>query len=272
MIWRTKKKNILKTKHPSADPDAVYPPPPDIAVNVSLPIKSKDVWRTSHLLRMDQSVVLIFLLPQRLKALVAARGDVAGRLFVRCRTGESDRNQQRGRRHPSYSCKNTLRRQVGKIANRRVMAAIGELVRPRQLGYGAPGGAKAVVHATRNFLEEEALGIPWDIPWEIPRGLSGALRSRLNAWYLNDGFLGDTVDVVPEDLQSVMATGREICLKLNLAKCEAFVFAEELSLLVAPLLLEGLSTLRLLASRLGILPVHRTLFILRNRLSTPNVP
>ncbi|OWA54844.1 hypothetical protein BV898_19237 [Hypsibius exemplaris] len=265
------------------------------------------------------------------------------------------------------ACGNTLRRLVGKIVSRRVMAAMGELVRPQQLGYGTPGGAEAVVHATRAFLEEKeetlvVLKLDFKnafntvhrnkllaaarnhlpeyyalvdqmyrhrtelffgehvLPSEsgvqqgdplgpllfclVTRGLSGAMRARLNAWYLDDFTLGDTVDVVLEDLQSVMRMGSDIGLEFNLAKCEAFVFAEdvadcqearaaihqfaptisfpgpeELSLLGAPLLLEGISTamdiktatLRLLASRLGMLPAHQALFILRNCLSTPKV-
>ncbi|OQV21743.1 hypothetical protein BV898_04321 [Hypsibius exemplaris] len=51
------------------------------------------------------------------------------------------------------------------------------------------------------------------------------MRSRLNAWYLDDGTSGDTVKVTKEDLNSVMAMRREIGLELYLAKCGCSVFA-----------------------------------------------
>ncbi|OQV15456.1 hypothetical protein BV898_10331 [Hypsibius exemplaris] len=49
---------------------------------------------------------------------------------------------------------NTLRRLLGKIVSRREMAAMGDLARSVQ-PYGTPGGAEAMVHAARAFLEDE---------------------------------------------------------------------------------------------------------------------
>ena len=47
----------------------------------------------------------------------------------------------------------TVRRRACKIISKGLMASIGDLFRPaKQFGYGTPGGAKAVVHATRSFL------------------------------------------------------------------------------------------------------------------------
>ncbi|OQV25840.1 hypothetical protein BV898_00765 [Hypsibius exemplaris] len=169
-------------------------------------------------------------------------------------------------------------------------------------------------HRTERFFGEHVLpsesGVQQGYPLGpllfclLTRGPSGAMRARLNAWCLDNGTLGDTVNVVLQDLQSDIGMGSDIGLELNLAKCEALVFAgdvanrqeagatihqfaptisfpdpEELSLLAAPLLLEGISTgmdfkaatLRLLASQMGIQPAHQALFILRNCLSTSKV-
>jgi len=50
---------------------------------------------------------------------------------------------------------NTLRRMAGKIVSRRVMDAMGNMLRPKQLGFGTRGGAEAAVHATRSFISSE---------------------------------------------------------------------------------------------------------------------
>ena len=46
----------------------------------------------------------------------------------------------------------TLRRLAAKLAGRCVMDAMGELLAPRQLGYGTKLGCEAAVHATRLYL------------------------------------------------------------------------------------------------------------------------
>ena len=45
-----------------------------------------------------------------------------------------------------------LRRLVAKCAGNRIMQAMAELLRPKQLGYGIPRGAEAAVHAARIYL------------------------------------------------------------------------------------------------------------------------
>ncbi|OWA54000.1 hypothetical protein BV898_18423 [Hypsibius exemplaris] len=105
------------------------------------------------------------------------------------------------------------------------------------------------------------------------------MRSRLNARYLDDCAIGDIVDVVVEDFFRVVDLGRQFGLELNLSKCEALFLQEELPLLGARLPPEGIpstmdaktATLRLLASRLGILPAHQGFFILRNCFAAPKV-
>lgn len=51
---------------------------------------------------------------------------------------------------------NTLRRLAGKVVSRKVMAPMGEILRPVQLGFGSRGGAEAAVHATRYFASENS--------------------------------------------------------------------------------------------------------------------
>ena len=46
----------------------------------------------------------------------------------------------------------TLRRLAGKIISERVMSAMGELIRPEQVGYSTKGGTEATVHAARLFV------------------------------------------------------------------------------------------------------------------------
>ena len=55
----------------------------------------------------------------------------------------------------------TLRRLVAKVAGAKVMAEMGALLAPRQLGYGMKGGCEAAVHSARlyldNLLEDHAI-------------------------------------------------------------------------------------------------------------------
>ena len=47
-----------------------------------------------------------------------------------------------------------LRRLIAKLAGRKVMEEMGELLSLRQLGYGVRGGAEAAVHAARLYLQD----------------------------------------------------------------------------------------------------------------------
>ena len=47
----------------------------------------------------------------------------------------------------------TLRRLAAKTSSNHIMNAMGALLAPRQLGYGTPHGAEAVVHAARLYLD-----------------------------------------------------------------------------------------------------------------------
>ena len=48
----------------------------------------------------------------------------------------------------------TLRRLVAKVAGGKIMEEMGELLAPRQLGYGVGGGSEAAVHAARIYLHD----------------------------------------------------------------------------------------------------------------------
>ena len=48
----------------------------------------------------------------------------------------------------------TLRRLVSKVAGRKIMEEMGELLAPRQLGFGVRGGSEAAVHAARVYLRD----------------------------------------------------------------------------------------------------------------------
>ena len=57
-----------------------------------------------------------------------------------------------GIRPIAVSC--TLRRLAAKVAGSKVMEEMGELLAPRQLGYGVRRGAEAAVHAARLYLRD----------------------------------------------------------------------------------------------------------------------
>ena len=160
------------------------------------------------------------------------------------------------------------------------------------------------------FVLESASGVQQGDPLSpllfclVTRGLTRAMTSSLNAWYLDDATAGGSVEDAVSDLNLVVEKGKEVGLELNFAKCEAFVFGgdvesraaatdlirqaapdmsfpsrQELSLLGSPLLPEGIAdalegktaVIRLLTSRLEELHAHQALFLLKNCLSASKV-
>ena len=134
--------------------------------------------------------------------------------------------------------------------------------------------------------------------------LAKSLESPLNLWYLDDATLGGSPESVLEDFTTVMEKADELGLELNASKCELLVFGgpedsrkqasalfratapevrvvkpEDLELLGAPMFSEAVtSALRkkigqaqVLSGRLGLLPAHQALFILKNCLSLPKL-
>lgn len=126
-----------------------------------------------------------------------------------------------------------------------------------------------------------------------------SLRSRFNAWYLDDGSLGDSSNVVFNDLQSVIEQSKCLGLELNFEKCELFFVNEsdsstiskfnslcpniritnksELSLLGSPLTDQALKTcleskkevFRNMFSKLEQLPSHISYTLLKHCFTFP---
>ena len=134
--------------------------------------------------------------------------------------------------------------------------------------------------------------------------LAKSLESLLNLWYFDDATLGGSPESVLEDFTTVMEKADELGLELNASKCELLMFGgsedtrkqaaslfrataheirimkpEDLELLGAPLLGEAITgalrkrigQAQVLSGRLGLLPAHQALFILKNCLSLPKL-
>jgi hypothetical protein len=127
------------------------------------------------------------------------------------------------------------------------------------------------------------------------------LQSRLNAWFLDDGALGDAASIVLDDLMKLIPAFEEIGLSFNDKKCEMYVFGdsshptvgaiaallpevkfldqENVRLLGAPLNIESfpgsfnpkIKEISRLVDRLPLLPSHIALFLLRHCLAIPKL-
>lgn len=130
----------------------------------------------------------------------------------------------------------------------------------------------------------------------------GNLASRLNAWFLDDGTIGDEFNILLEDIDKVLEFCNESGLTLNSSKCEVFfintspeaqtemmqklnrllpgikvIDAASFQLLGAPILEEslaemlstGLDNVKTLCKRLTLLDIHPALRVLRCSLSSP---
>ena len=130
------------------------------------------------------------------------------------------------------------------------------------------------------------------------------MKSELNAWYLDDGSLGDKFETVLEDYHKILKALRSHNLEVNPTKCELHfinpqnidcesvfhrfnqiapgikvVEKEDLTLLGAPIYPEGvenalkpkLDDLELIVSRLVKIDSHQALFLLRNVFSMPKL-
>ena len=131
--------------------------------------------------------------------------------------------------------------------------------------------------------------------------LTHALSSVLNAWFMDDGTIGDNFDVILKDVEKVLAFAEESGLTLNTAKCEVFFVntpdsdrvemlrklnsllpgikeldMSSFQLLGAPImddgvseiLSSGLDTVKTMCKRLTSLDVHPALRVLRSSLSS----
>ena len=85
---------------------------------------------------------------------------------------------------------NTLRRLVAKVISMRLCAAVGDHLRPIQLGYGTPGECKAAIHAARTFLANSSLLSPRVLLKTDYKNAFNSIR--------RDTFLGIVRDQFPE--------------------------------------------------------------------------
>jgi len=124
--------------------------------------------------------------------------------------------------------------------------------------------------------------------------LTRSMTSKFNAWYLDDGSLGDHVSSLFYDLKTIRGVGPSIGRVLNEDKCE--IVTDDISVVASmkaiipninhipcseAILLGGpvgdetavdkLAVFRLLASRLTSLDAHDALFLLKNCFSIPKL-
>ena len=125
------------------------------------------------------------------------------------------------------------------------------------------------------------------------------IKAMLNSWYMDDGSMGDHVDVLLDDWRTVVEEGRKIGLVVNVSKCELItddlevvskfqsvapdikhVSTASAMLLGAPIggeqsiddiLSTKLQELQRLSNRLTLLEPHDALFLLKNCFSIPKL-
>ena len=162
--------DTLKQKHPPPHPDSQMPPPEESS---HCPIVStEEVALAIRSFPNSSAGGPDGLLPQHLKNMTGASAESGGPVLLSELTtlvniilqGKIPRTarplffganltaltNKDGVRPIAVGC--TLRRLAAKTAGRRIMDAMGELLAPRQLGYGTKLGCEAAVHATRLFL------------------------------------------------------------------------------------------------------------------------
>ena len=163
----------LLERHPSPHPNTVIPPIDDamsdhvISVDereVTLGIRSfkrgsaggPDGLRPQHLKDMisveESSQVLLPALTAFVNHVIEGRTPPSIRPFFFGANLTALQKKDGGVRPIAVGC--TLRRLIAKLAGRKVMEEMGELLLPRQLGYGVRGGAEAAVHAARLYLQD----------------------------------------------------------------------------------------------------------------------
>ena len=137
--------------------------------------------------------------------------------------------------------------------------------------------------------------------------LINSCKSQYNCWYLDDGTLGDSAEVVLEDFIKILDAANSLGLEVNTEKCEIMLLQgqtisdsraqeilapfvqrapdikilkeEDLTLLGAPIteasidgvLREKLEALKLMSSRLEDIGSHEALFLLRHCVAIPKL-
>ncbi|KAL1446882.1 hypothetical protein WDU94_010923, partial [Cyamophila willieti] len=131
-----------------------------------------------------------------------------------------------------------------------------------------------------------------------------SLKSHINLWYLDDGTLCDSPDIVLEDFKTIISGARELGLEINSSKCEIFfcddqlpvpldvitsfqiiapgiriVEKDELEMLGSPIFEGGVEVfakkkfekINILIERLGQIHAHYAYFLLKNCLAIPKL-
>ena len=164
--------DALKKKHPPPHPDPQMPPPPEepsccptISVEaVASAIRSfpngsaggPDGLRPQHLKDLTGASaqsggpVLLSALTSLVNLILQGKIPRTVRPFFFGANLTALTKKDGGVRPIAVGC--TLRRLAAKTAGRYIMDAMGELLAPRQLGYGTALGCEAAVHATRLYL------------------------------------------------------------------------------------------------------------------------
>ena len=167
--------SALKSKHPAPHPDSDIPPAPSPSVSAAVFPKSAVV-RAIKSFPNGSAGGPDKLRPQHLKDILQATGEeessfldslvslcslvleggvpAAVRPFFFGASLVALEKKDGGVRPIAVGW--TLRRLVSKIAGYMVVDELADLLSPRQLGYGIKGGAEAIVHAGRKFLQSSA--------------------------------------------------------------------------------------------------------------------
>ncbi|XP_055335726.1 uncharacterized protein LOC129586490 [Paramacrobiotus metropolitanus] len=163
----------LQNKHPAANPDACYPVLSSAQRDQISRVKQKEIFEAITSFPNDSAGGLDGFRPQHFKDMInditddssgqlcevlaqLADNMLAGRVpekIVPVLYGASltALNKKGGGIRP-IAVGSTIRRIVAKIVIKRVQQQMGEKLRPKQMGFGSPGGCEAVVHAARRFV------------------------------------------------------------------------------------------------------------------------
>ena len=161
----------LKAKHPAPHPGTCFPSPP-VSADLSFQVTPHDVLATIRSFPNGSAGGPDRLLPQHLKDLVQDQDEslllsaltefcilvLQGDIPLEVRPvffGASLvalQKESGGVRPIAVGC--TLRRLCAKVASRMVRDEMADLLSPRQLGFGVPGGSEAAVHAARQYVKK----------------------------------------------------------------------------------------------------------------------
>ena len=165
----------LQDKHPSPHPDSVIPPlQADLQSHfISISVMKEDIVRAVRSFPNGSAGGPDGLRPQHLKDMISPSAVDCCQALLPALTSfvklvlegripssitpyffganlTALQKKDGGVRPIAVGC--TLRRLAAKVAGSKMMEEMGELLAPRQLGYGVRGGAEAAVHAARLYL------------------------------------------------------------------------------------------------------------------------